>query len=128
MKEKILVVDDEKEIAELVRDYLEAAGYQVILAFDGQEAIECWQKHKPDMAILDIMLPKINGMEVCRSIRRECNIPILMLSAKKSDEDKVQGLGLGADDYITKPFSPKEMVARVKAHFRRYYGDDQHRG
>ncbi|MFY9177633.1 MAG: response regulator transcription factor [Caldicoprobacterales bacterium] len=121
MKEKILVVDDEKEIAELVRDYLEAAGYQVILAFDGQEAIECWQKHKPDMAILDIMLPKINGMEVCRSIRRECNIPILMLSAKKSDEDKVQGLGLGADDYITKPFSPKEMVARVKAHFRRYY-------
>lgn len=121
MKEKILVVDDEREIAELVRDYLEAEGYQVILAFDGQEAIESWKDHKPDMAILDIMLPKINGMEVCRMIREESNIPILMLSAKKSEEDKVRGLGLGADDYITKPFSPKEMVARVKAHFRRYY-------
>ncbi|NLN41427.1 MAG: response regulator transcription factor [Clostridiales bacterium] len=121
MKDKILVVDDEKEIAELVRDYLEAAGYQVILAFDGQEAIESWNEHKPDMAILDIMLPKIDGMEVCKSIREESDIPILMLSAKKSEEDKIRGLGLGADDYITKPFSPKEMVARVQAHFRRYY-------
>ena len=83
MKEKILVVDDEKEIAELVRDYLEAAGYQVILAFDGQEAIESWNEHKSDMAILDIMLPKIDGMEVCKSIREESDIPILMLSAKK---------------------------------------------
>ncbi len=121
MKEKILVVDDEKEIGELVRDYLEMAGYQVILAFDGEEAMECWEMHKPDMAILDIMLPKIDGMEICQRIRQESNIPILMLSAKKSEGDKVQGLGLGADDYITKPFSPKELVARVKAHFRRIY-------
>ena len=121
MKEKILVVDDEREIGELVRDYLEAADYQVILAFDGHEGLECWEKHRPDMAILDIMLPKMDGMEICRNIRRESNIPILMLSAKKSEEDKIQGLGLGADDYITKPFSPKELVARVKAHFRRFY-------
>lgn len=121
MREKILVVDDEKEIGELVRDYLEAADYQVILAFDGQEALECWEKYKPNMAILDIMLPKIDGMEICKIIRKESSIPILMLSAKKSEEDKIQALGLGADDYITKPFSPKEMVARVKAHFRRFY-------
>ena len=119
MCRKILVVDDEREIGELVRDYLEAAEYQVILAFDGHEGIRCWKNHRPDMAILDIMLPKINGMEICRRIRMESNIPILMLSAKKSEEDKVIGLNLGADDYITKPFSPKELVARVNAHFRR---------
>ncbi|NLJ66353.1 MAG: response regulator transcription factor [Clostridiales bacterium] len=119
MCRKILVVDDEREIGELVRDYLEAAEYQVILAFDGHEGIRCWKNHRPDMAILDIMLPKIDGMEICRRIRMESNIPILMLSAKKSEEDKVIGLNLGADDYITKPFSPKELVARVNAHFRR---------
>ena len=119
MCRKILVVDDEREIGELVRDYLEAAEYQVILAFDGQEGFWCWKNHRPDMAILDIMLPKIDGMEICRRIRMESNIPILMLSAKKSEEDKIVGLDLGADDYITKPFSPKELVARVNAHFRR---------
>ncbi|HZJ57202.1 MAG TPA: response regulator transcription factor [Clostridia bacterium] len=119
MCRRILVVDDEKEISELVRDYLEAAGYQVILAFDGHGALRCWKDHRPHMAILDIMLPMIDGMEVCKRIRMESNIPILMLSAKKSEEDKIIGLDLGADDYITKPFSPKELVARVNAHFRR---------
>ena len=92
MCRKILVVDDEREIGELVRDYLEAAEYQVILAFDGQEGFWCWKNHRPDMAILDIMLPKIDGMEICRRIRMESNIPILMLSAKKSEEDKISDL------------------------------------
>lgn len=121
MKEKILVVDDEREIGELVRDYLEAAGYRVILAFDGEEGLKCWEEYRPDMAILDIMLPKVDGIEICRNIRKESNIPIIMLSAKNSEADKIQGLGLGADDYITKPFSTKELVARVKAHFRRFH-------
>jgi two-component system response regulator VicR len=121
MKKKILVVDDEIEIGELIRDYLEVAGYHVILAFDGKQGLEFWDRHRPDMAILDIMLPNIDGMEICRRIREKSNIPILMLSAKKEEEDKVQGLDLGADDYITKPFSPKELVARVKANFRRFH-------
>ena len=118
MCRKILVVDDE-ENRRAGWGFLEAAEYQVILAFDGHEGIRCWKNHRPDMAILDTMLPKIDGMEICRRIRMESNIPILMLSAKKSEEDKVIGLNLGADDYITKPFSPKELVARVNAHFRR---------
>lgn len=119
MVKKILVVDDEKEIGELVRDYLENEGYEVILAFDGKEGLISWEKHRPNMAILDIMLPKISGIEICKKIREESNIPILMLSAKKSEDDKIVGLNIGADDYITKPFSPRELTARVRAHFRR---------
>ncbi|MFO7294709.1 MAG: response regulator transcription factor [Clostridia bacterium] len=119
-KGTVLVVDDEREIAELVRDYLELDGFNVILAFDGQEALEKYQKYQPDVAILDIMLPKLDGMEVCKAIRAKSAIPIIMLSAKKSDADKILSLGLGADDYVTKPFSPKELVARVKAQLRRY--------
>ena len=119
-KETILVVDDEKEIAELVRDYLEFENFNVICAYDGQQALELFQEHQPDLAILDVMLPKLDGLEVCKNIRAKSSIPILMLSAKKSDVDKILGLGLGADDYITKPFSPKVLVARVKAHLRRY--------
>jgi len=119
-KETILVVDDEREIAELVRDFLEYEGFNVILAFDGQQALKLYQKHQPDMAILDVMLPKLDGLEVCKTIRSKSSIPILMLSAKKSDVDKILGLGLGADDYVTKPFSPKVLVARVMAHLRRY--------
>lgn len=120
MQEKILVVDDEKEIGELLRDYLESAGYRVILAFDGLEAYNLFTSHKPDMAILDVMLPKMNGFELCKKIREESNIPILMLSAKKSEGDKIEGLSCGADDYIVKPFSPRELTARVKAQFRRF--------
>jgi len=118
--EKILVVDDEKEIAELVRDYLRAEGYEVVLAGDGEEAVIQYQKGGFQMAILDIMLPKKDGHEVCRLIRADSSIPILMLSARQSDVDKILGLGLGADDYVTKPFSPGELVARVKSHLRRY--------
>ena len=120
MAEKILVVDDEQEIAELVRDYLRAEGFEVLLAADGVEAMEMYRSGGIQMAILDIMLPKKDGHEVCRLIRAESAIPILMLSARQSDVDKILGLGLGADDYVTKPFSPGELVARVKSHLRRY--------
>lgn len=119
-QEKVLVVDDEPELAELVRDYLKKEGFEVILAFDGEQGLEIYQRHKPSLVILDILLPKIDGFELCRMIRNDSAVPILMLSAKKSDVDKILGLGLGADDYLTKPFSPGELVARVKAQIRRY--------
>lgn len=117
---KILVVDDEKDLVALIKDFLEAEGYLVYIAYDGRQAVESFKLYKPDLAILDIMLPFIDGMEVCKIIRQESSIPILMLSARGSDADKVRGLGLGADDYITKPFSPIELVARVKANLRRF--------
>ena len=119
-EEKVLIVDDEKEIRELIRDYLEVEGFQVKMAEDGEQALDFFDSFKPDIIVLDIMLPKVDGMEICKIIRGKSNIPILMLSAKKSDVDKVLGLGLGADDYMTKPFSPKELVARIKAQLRRY--------
>ncbi|WP_345240725.1 response regulator transcription factor [Pontibacillus salipaludis] len=118
--DKILVVEDEKELGELVRDYLYVEGYTTILAHDGEEGLAQFHKEKPILAVLDIMLPNMDGIEVCRRIRKESTIPILMMSAKKSDTDKIIGLGIGADDYITKPFSPGELVARIKAHLRRY--------
>lgn len=117
---KILVVDDEREIAELIRDYLRATGYDVITAENGQEGLELFQKEDPDLAILDIMMPIMDGLELCRKIRSSSNIPILMLTAKKEDSDKILGLGLGADDYVTKPFSPRELIARVQSQLRRY--------
>jgi DNA-binding response OmpR family regulator len=119
-EEKVLIVDDEKEIRELIRDYLNVEGFKVELASDGKEAVEKFETNSFDIVILDIMLPKIDGMEILKIIRSKSNIPVMMLSAKKSDVDKVLGLGLGADDYITKPFSPKELVARIKAQLRRY--------
>lgn len=119
MQETILVVDDEREIGELVQDYLAAEGFTVILAFDGQQGWEMYVKHQPHLAVLDIMLPKLDGMELCRRIRGESSIPIMMLSAKKGETDKILGLGLGADDYMTKPFSPGELAARIKAQLRR---------
>ncbi len=120
MNEKILVVEDEKEIANLIRDYLSASNYKVIIANDGEEALKLFNLESPQLAILDIMLPKKDGFEVCRTIRSKSNIPILMLSAKKEDTDKIIGLGLGADDYITKPFSPRELIARVQSQLRRF--------
>ncbi|OIJ15207.1 DNA-binding response regulator [Anaerobacillus arseniciselenatis] len=120
MDETILIVEDEKELGELVRDYLKVEGYNVILAFDGAEALNVFQREAPLLIVLDIMLPKIDGIEVCRTIRSKSNVPILLVSAKKSETDKIIGLGIGADDYITKPFSPGELVARIKAHLRRY--------
>ena len=118
-EEKILIIDDEKEIRELIRDYLEVEGYKVCMAEDGEIGLEKFNTCGPDLIVLDLMLPKIDGMEICKIVRGKSNLPILMLSAKKSDVDKVLGLGLGADDYMTKPFSPKELVARIKAQLRR---------
>lgn len=119
-EEKILIIDDEKEIRELIRDYLEVEGYQVSMAEDGEIGLEKFETFGPDLIVLDIMLPKVDGMEICKIVRAKSNLPILMLSAKKSDVDKVLGLGLGADDYMTKPFSLKELVARIKAQLRRF--------
>ncbi|XKE59726.1 response regulator transcription factor [Sutcliffiella horikoshii] len=116
----ILIVEDEPEIAELVQDYLEADGYRSILASDGLEGLDRFFQHQPMVAVLDVMLPKMDGIELCRRIRAESNIPIIIMSAKKSETDKIIGLGIGADDYVTKPFSPGELVARIKAQLRRF--------
>lgn len=120
MNEKILVLDDEKEIADLVTLYLEKEGYQVHTFYDSNSAIDFLKGNKVDLAILDIMLPDVNGFEICKMIREKYTYPVIMLTAKVEDEDKIEGLSLGADDYITKPFSPQELSARVKAQLRRY--------
>ncbi|WP_314591063.1 response regulator transcription factor [Paenibacillus terrigena] len=117
---KILIVEDEKIIAELERDYLEANGFNVDIATDGESGLKLGMSGEYDLIILDLMLPRINGFDVCRQIREKHNVPILMVTAKKEDIDVIRGLGLGADDYITKPFKPGELVARVKAHLARY--------
>ena len=117
---KILIIEDEKVIAELEKDYLELSGFEVIVANDGQEGLTKALSEEYDLIILDLMLPKVDGFEICRQVRQEKNTPIIMISAKKDDIDKIRGLGLGADDYMTKPFSPSELVARVKAHMSRY--------
>lgn len=117
---RILIVEDEKEIADLEKDYLELSEFQVEIANDGDEGLRKALSEEYALVILDLMLPGMDGFEVCRRIREEKNIPILMVSAKKDDIDKIRGLGLGADDYMTKPFSPSELVARVKAHLSRY--------
>lgn len=114
-----MVVDDEREIVDLLTDYLTAEGYRVIPAYNSQEAIDIARKHNPELVVLDIMMPGVGGFEVCRALRAESSMPILMLSAKQEEVDKILALGLGADDYVTKPFSPKEVVARVKAQLRR---------
>lgn len=116
---KILVVDDEKPIAEILHYNLVREGYSVVLAFDGEEALQLVRRERPDLVLLDIMLPKKDGFEVCREIRRTDNVPIIMLTAKETEVDKVLGLELGADDYVTKPFSSREVIARVKAQLRR---------
>lgn len=121
MAYKILVADDEAEIIEILELYLEKDGFEVIKAGDGLEAWELLQKNEIDMAILDIMMPNIDGFNLTKKIREHYNIPILILSAKNQDNDKILGLGLGADDYITKPFNPLEVSARVQAQLRRFY-------
>jgi DNA-binding response OmpR family regulator len=118
--EKVLIVDDEMELAEIVGDYLKAEGYKVSLCFDGEQALGAFSSFNPQLVILDVMLPKVDGMEVCRALRSKSEIPVIMLSARSGDIDKILALGLGADDYMTKPFSPGELVARVKAQLRRY--------
>lgn len=117
---KILLIEDEVSIAELQRDYLEINHFSVDIQHSGDAGLQLALQNHYDLIILDIMLPGVNGFEICKQIRAVKNIPILIVSAKKEDIDKIRGLGLGADDYITKPFSPSEMVARVKAHLARY--------
>lgn len=117
---RILIVEDEVAIADLEKDYLELSDFQVDICNSGDEGLDMALKGDYNLVILDLMLPGMDGFEVCRKIREEKNIPILMVSAKKDDIDKIRGLGLGADDYMTKPFSPSELVARVKAHMARY--------
>ena len=117
---KILIVEDEESIAELEKDYLELSGFEVEIENDGQTGLDKALFGDFDLVILDLMLPGTDGFEICRRVREVKNTPIIMVSAKKEDIDKIRGLGLGADDYITKPFSPSEMVARVKAHMARY--------
>ena len=117
---KILIVEDEVAIADLERDYLEISGYEVEVENDGIKGLDRALNEEFDLYILDLMLPGIDGFEICKQIREKKNTPILMVSAKKDDIDKIRGLGLGADDYVTKPFSPSELVARVKAHMARY--------
>ncbi|GGF14871.1 DNA-binding response regulator [Halobacillus andaensis] len=117
---RILIVEDEIELAELIKDYLEKEGFEVTHAIDGEEGLQQFQDTDPSLVILDLMLPKMDGMELCRRMRSKAMMPIIMMTAKGSDTDKIVGLGIGADDYITKPFSPSELVARVKAHIRRY--------
>ena len=117
---KVLIVEDEDAIAEIERDYLELSGFDVTLASDGKEGLDIALKEDFDIIILDIMLPGMDGFDICKEIRKEKDIPIIMVSAKKEDIDKIRGLGIGADDYMTKPFSPSELVARVKSHLARY--------
>ena len=117
---RILIIEDELSIAELEKDYLEIDGFEVALELSGDTGLATALEDEFDLIILDVMLPEIDGFEICKQIREQKNTPILMVSAKKEDIDKIRGLGLGADDYITKPFSPSELVARVKAHLARY--------
>lgn len=120
MPERILVVDDEQEIADLVEVYLRSENYSVFKFYSAEPALDCARREEIDLAILDVMLPDMSGFVLCKLLREEHNFPILMLTAKVDETDKITGLTLGADDYITKPFRPLELVARVKAHLRRY--------
>lgn len=117
---KVLIVEDEEAIAEIERDYLELSGFDVTIRSEGESGLETALSEDFDILILDIMLPGLDGFEICKQVREVKNIPIIMVSAKKEDIDKIRGLGIGADDYMTKPFSPSELVARVKAHLARY--------
>lgn len=117
---RILIIEDESAIAELEKDYLELSGFEVEVANDGEVGLNKALTEACNLIILDLMLPGVDGFEICRQVRAEKNTPIIMVSAKKDDIDKIRGLGLGADDYMTKPFSPSELVARVKAHMARY--------
>lgn len=119
-KQKILIVDDDNNIAELIALYLTKECFETKIVNDGEEALKEFASFRPDLIILDLMLPGTDGFEICREVREQKNTPIIMVSAKKDDIDKIRGLGLGADDYMTKPFSPSELVARVKAHMARY--------
>jgi two-component system alkaline phosphatase synthesis response regulator PhoP len=128
MNELILVVDDEPKIATLARDYLEQAGFRVHIAGDGQTALAAFRHDKPDLVVLDLNLPGMDGLDVCRALRRDSDVPIIMLTARVDEADRLIGLELGADDYIVKPFSPRELVARSKAVLRRVQGGPRESG
>ena len=117
---KILIIEDEEAIADLEKDYLELSGFEVAIANRGDTGLKIAMEEDVDLLILDLMLPEVDGFEICKQVRNCKNTPIIMVSAKRDDIDKIRGLGLGADDYMTKPFSPSELVARVKAHLERY--------
>lgn len=119
-KAKILIVDDEKRIVRTVRTYLENEGYATLQAYDGEMALEIWRREAPDLVVLDIMMPRLDGLEFCREVRNTSSTPIIVLSARCLEEDRLAGLDLGADDYVTKPFSPRELVARIRAVLRRF--------
>ncbi len=121
----VLVVDDERNIVQLARMYLASEGYSVEAAYDGVEALEKIKAHPPDLVVLDLMMPKMDGWEVCRRLRQDSDVPVIILTARGDDVDKILGLELGADDYVTKPFNPRELVARVKAVLRRYSPSEQ---
>lgn len=125
MDKRILVVDDEKPIADILKFNLEKEGFDVLCAYDGLEAIKLVKEENPDLILLDIMLPYKDGMDVCREVRKDSDVPIIMLTAKDSEIDKVLGLELGADDYVTKPFSTRELLARVKANLRRHKSNEE---
>ena len=120
---RVLVVDDDVKTVELVKLYLNRDGYRVMTAYDGTEALRLAREGRPDLIVLDLMLPGMDGLEVCRILRDESDVPIIMLTARTTDEDKLTGLGLGADDYVSKPFSPRELAARVRAVLRRLPGE-----
>jgi len=119
-RKKILVVDDEAKVGDLVRAYLEKDGYDVMLAYNGKTAVEMTRSRKPDLVILDLNLPEMDGLQVCRTVRTFSSVPIIMVTARDEEVDKIIGLQIGADDYVTKPFSPRELAARVSAVLRRY--------
>ena len=124
-KKKILVVEDEKTISDILAFNLQREGYDTIAAYDGAEGLRCALEEAPDLVLLDVMLPKMDGFEVCRQVREQKDTPIIMLTAREEETDKVTGLELGADDYITKPFSMRELMARVKANMRRIYSGEE---
>ena len=120
---RVLVVDDDVKTVELVRLYLNRDGYRVLTAYDGVEALRLARESRPDLIVLDLMLPGIDGLQICRTLRNESDVPIIMLTARTTDQDKLTGLDLGADDYMTKPFSPRELAARIRAVLRRLPGE-----
>lgn len=120
MDNKILIIEDEKDLAKILGAYLEVEGFEAVIAKDGQEGLQLFTQQKPSLVLLDIMLPIIDGIQVCKRIRETSDVPVIMISAKSGEMDKVIALGIGADDYVTKPFSPLELVARVKAQLRRF--------
>ncbi|HEY5595822.1 MAG TPA: response regulator transcription factor [Candidatus Bipolaricaulota bacterium] len=117
--QKVLVVDDEAKLVRLIQAYLQEAGFKVVTAFDGSQALQQFERESPDLIVLDLMLPQLDGLEVARRVRQKSNVPIIMLTARVAETERVVGLELGADDYVTKPFSPRELVARVRAVLRR---------